>query len=269
MWKQLGVQAELVNREVKVHYDELKQSNFDVARAAWVSDYNDPQNFLYLLETRTGVQNYGRYSNPEFDALMVAQGQERDPKARLDIMKQAERIAMSEDAWLPIYYYVSKRLVSQKVSGFVDNAEKGPSLALGFARGIGAGGVTPDPASAGHRAADAPDHHHAQLLHDAAGARRAVRQERPIPPEIMRNIEKAYHLDEPLVQQYLRYLGGLLRAISARPTGPRISPSASCFWRAPPPASRSGVWPCCWRRLWACSPASSRPCARTVGPTIR
>lgn len=37
-------------------------------------------------------------------------------------------------------------------------------------------------------------------------------QERPIPPEIMRNIEKAYHLDESLVQQYLRYLGGLLRA---------------------------------------------------------
>ncbi|MFO1069762.1 MAG: oligopeptide ABC transporter permease OppB [Geminicoccaceae bacterium] len=36
-------------------------------------------------------------------------------------------------------------------------------------------------------------------------------QERPIPPEIMRNIEKAYHLDEPLVQQYLRYVGGLLR----------------------------------------------------------
>ena len=64
MWKQIGVQAELVNREVKVHYDVLKQNQFDIARAAWVADYNDPQNFLYLLETRTGVQNYGRYSNP-------------------------------------------------------------------------------------------------------------------------------------------------------------------------------------------------------------
>lgn len=35
-------------------------------------------------------------------------------------------------------------------------------------------------------------------------------QERPLPPEILRNIERAYHLDEPLWQQYLRYLGGLL-----------------------------------------------------------
>ena len=67
MWKAIGVQTELVNREVKVHYDELKQNNFDVARAAWVADYNDPQNFLYLLETRTGPNNYGRFSNPEFD----------------------------------------------------------------------------------------------------------------------------------------------------------------------------------------------------------
>lgn len=36
-------------------------------------------------------------------------------------------------------------------------------------------------------------------------------QERPIPPEILRNIETAYHLDEPLWQQYLRYVGGLAR----------------------------------------------------------
>lgn len=35
-------------------------------------------------------------------------------------------------------------------------------------------------------------------------------QERPLPPEILRNIERAYHLDEPLWRQYLRYLGGLL-----------------------------------------------------------
>jgi oligopeptide transport system permease protein len=36
-------------------------------------------------------------------------------------------------------------------------------------------------------------------------------QERPIPPEIRANIERAYHLDEPLWQQYLRYLGSVAR----------------------------------------------------------
>ncbi|MFO1069763.1 MAG: peptide ABC transporter substrate-binding protein [Geminicoccaceae bacterium] len=123
MWKALGVQAELVNREVKVHYDTLKQNDFDVARAAWVADYNDPQNFLYLLETRTGVQNYGRYSNPEFDKLMTDQGLTKDQAARMAMMKDAEEIAMGQNAWLPIYYYVSKALVSQKLEGYVDNAK--------------------------------------------------------------------------------------------------------------------------------------------------
>jgi oligopeptide transport system substrate-binding protein len=123
MWKQIGVQAELVNREVKVHYDALKQNSFDIARAAWVADYNDPQNFLYLLETRTGVQNYGRYSNPEFDKLMIDQGMTKDQSSRMQMMQQAEKIAMGEDAWVPIYYYVSKALVSQKLQGYVDNAK--------------------------------------------------------------------------------------------------------------------------------------------------
>jgi oligopeptide transport system permease protein len=36
-------------------------------------------------------------------------------------------------------------------------------------------------------------------------------QERPLPPPIRANIERVYHLDEPLWRQYLRYVGGLLR----------------------------------------------------------
>jgi oligopeptide transport system substrate-binding protein len=123
MWKQLGVQAELVNREVKVHYDLLKQSNFDIARAAWVADYNDPQNFLYLLETRTGPNNYARYSNPDYDRLMIEQASIRDPQKRDQVMHEAEKIAIDDDAWIPIYYYVSKALVSQKLEGYADNAK--------------------------------------------------------------------------------------------------------------------------------------------------
>ena len=87
MWKAIGVQAEIVNREVKVHYDEMKQHNFEIARAAWVADYNDPQNFLYLLETRTGPMNYGQFSNPEFDRLMMEQATSRDQAQRMEFMQ--------------------------------------------------------------------------------------------------------------------------------------------------------------------------------------
>ncbi len=36
-------------------------------------------------------------------------------------------------------------------------------------------------------------------------------REKTLPPEILRNVEARYHLDEPLARQYLRYLGGIAR----------------------------------------------------------
>src|SRR4051794_9109128 len=32
--------------------------------------------------------------------------------------------------------------------------------------------------------------------------------ERPLPPEILAHVQRAYHLDQPLWRQYLTYLGG-------------------------------------------------------------
>lgn len=36
-------------------------------------------------------------------------------------------------------------------------------------------------------------------------------QERPLPPAIRANLEAHYHLDKPLIEQYTRYLGGVLQ----------------------------------------------------------
>ncbi len=121
MWKQIGVQAELFNSEVKVHYADLKQGDFQVARAGWIADYNDAQNFLYLLETRTGPNNYGRYSNPKYDQLMLDAEVTADLAKRAEMMRKAEAMAMADQPVIPIYHYVSKNLVSKKVVGFVDN----------------------------------------------------------------------------------------------------------------------------------------------------
>ncbi len=123
MWKQIGVKAELFNSEVKVHYADLKQGDFQVARAGWIADYNDAQNFLYLLETRTGANNYGRYSNPEYDKLMREAEVTADLEARAKLMVKAEALAMADQPVIPIYHYVSKNLVAKNVVGFVDNAK--------------------------------------------------------------------------------------------------------------------------------------------------
>lgn len=121
MWKSIGVEAELFNSETAVHYNDLEAGIFDVARAAWIADYNDAQTFLGLLETRAGAQNYGRYSNAEYDALMEKASGLADLEERGQLMAEAEAIAMEEQPVAPIYYYVSKDLVSKRVDGWVDN----------------------------------------------------------------------------------------------------------------------------------------------------
>ncbi|SFV26663.1 oligopeptide transport system substrate-binding protein [Devosia crocina] len=130
MWEPLGVRVELFNAETAVHYDALRAGDFQVGRAGWLLDYSDPSNTLDLLKTgisQDGTMNwgnnYGRYSNEEFDALMVQASTELDLDARAELLAQAEKIAMDEFAAIPIYWYVSKDVVSPRISGFEENAK--------------------------------------------------------------------------------------------------------------------------------------------------
>jgi oligopeptide transport system substrate-binding protein len=43
--------------------------------------------------------------------------------ARAEVLREAEVIAMSETAAFPLYYYVSKNVVSPEVQGFESNAK--------------------------------------------------------------------------------------------------------------------------------------------------
>ncbi|ALN72082.1 hypothetical protein M673_05105 [Aureimonas sp. AU20] len=122
MWKPLGVEVELVNSEVKVHYADLRAGEFQVGRAGWLADYDDPTNFLDLL--KGGIEmNYGRWTNAEYDKLLTEAQTTQDLKARAGLLKQAETIALNDSAAVPIYYYVTKNVVSPKITGFEDNVK--------------------------------------------------------------------------------------------------------------------------------------------------
>jgi oligopeptide transport system substrate-binding protein len=120
MWKKLGVDVELVNTELKVHYANLRQGDFQVGRAGWIADYNDAQNYLFLNQTSTKQQNYSKYSNAQYDKLMDQAAVEKDTKKRAEEMQQAEAIMLKDQPVMPIYFYVGKNLVSTKVHGWTD-----------------------------------------------------------------------------------------------------------------------------------------------------
>jgi oligopeptide transport system substrate-binding protein len=122
MWKQvLGVRTSLVNEEWKVFLQNRRQKSItQVFRAGWVSDYNDPYSFLELFRSGHGRNDYG-YANGSLDALLEEVARERIPARRRRMMVEAERLLLEENPIIPLYTYVTKRLVDQHVKGWQNN----------------------------------------------------------------------------------------------------------------------------------------------------
>jgi len=119
MWKQIGIETELFNQEAKVHYKQLKEGDFEVARAGWIGDYNDPTTFLDLM--LDNQYNYSRHIVPEQVALAKKAAKTTDLKQRAEILAQVEKLGLDAYSVIPIYYYVVKNLVSDKVIGWENN----------------------------------------------------------------------------------------------------------------------------------------------------
>lgn len=124
-WRSIAewVRPEIAGVETQIHYDNLRAGNFEAADAGWIADFNDARNFLYLYETRSGAMNYGKYSNAEFDRLMVQADQERDGARRAALLRQAEEILLREAAFAPGFFLINKNLVNPRVTGFKANDE--------------------------------------------------------------------------------------------------------------------------------------------------
>jgi oligopeptide transport system substrate-binding protein len=120
-WRSIGVEATLAPEESQIAYSDYRSRNFEAADAAWIADYNDPMTFLYLLRSDAGMMNYSDYSNPAYDALLTRADHESDLVRRGQVLKHAEHIAMEDATIAPIFHYVSKNLVSPKLTGWVPN----------------------------------------------------------------------------------------------------------------------------------------------------
>ena len=122
MLKECGVVSKLYTNEPKIHYASVQQFDFEAAWAGWVADYNDPQNFLFLLDSRSRAYNYGGYKNEAFDRLMDQAKVTLDIDQRAAILAQAEQIALDEDAMIPLDFGTNRILVAPYVKGYVGNA---------------------------------------------------------------------------------------------------------------------------------------------------
>jgi len=121
MWKkELGVEIALVNQDWKVYLDSQKTLNYQMCRAGWIGDYNDPNNFLECFITDGGNNRTG-WSSKEYDALIAEAARTPGKEERLAVFQRAERILLDEVPIIPIYYYTRIYLKSPAVQGWHSN----------------------------------------------------------------------------------------------------------------------------------------------------
>ncbi|MGY6587672.1 MAG: peptide ABC transporter substrate-binding protein [Wenzhouxiangella sp.] len=122
MWKQtLGVQTRLVNEEFRVFLQNRAQRRVtQVFRSGWIGDYQDAFTFLELFHSEHGRNDAG-YNNPRFDRLLEQIASERIPSRRRNLMVEAERMLLADQVILPVFTYVTKRLVDPRLQGWQEN----------------------------------------------------------------------------------------------------------------------------------------------------
>lgn len=121
LWKtHLGIQVTLVNQDWKVYLSTVNNLDYDLARAAWIADYNDPMNFLELFLTNGGNNRTG-WSNAIYDGLLAQATNETDSTKRNAILQQAEEVLMEEMPVIPVYFYTFRYLQAERVKGFTFN----------------------------------------------------------------------------------------------------------------------------------------------------
>lgn len=123
-WREIApwVQVEIVGLDVQVHYEKLRQGDFEVGDGGWVADFEDAKSFLFNFTTKAGEMNYAKYSNPKFDELMSQADNERNSQKRIELMQSAEKIVLQDDGLAPVYFYSSRNLVNPRIMGWIDNS---------------------------------------------------------------------------------------------------------------------------------------------------
>ena len=119
MWNEaLGIETELVNEEWKVFLEtrRTKQST-QVFRAGWIGDYNDAFTFAEMMHSDSGLNDSG-WSNARYDELLALASQEGDMERRAAYLREAERVLIDDVPLIPVYFYVTKRLVKPWVGNY-------------------------------------------------------------------------------------------------------------------------------------------------------
>ncbi len=120
MWRAIGVNCELINKDLGSVISSVRAGNYEVSLYAWFSSFDDPSTFLDIVTTKTRGSFTG-YSNAAFDAAFNTANALPSAAERQAALARAEALALADTPVIPLFTNINQRLVARRVSGWQDN----------------------------------------------------------------------------------------------------------------------------------------------------
>lgn len=114
-----GITIEIQTMPKKNRVERLQAGDFELCLTRWGPDYADPMTYLDMWTTNS-PNNYGFWSNAEYDALIEAckKGDlALDLNARWEALKKAETMVMDDAVILPVYQKGDAVMIKSGVEG--------------------------------------------------------------------------------------------------------------------------------------------------------
>ncbi len=100
-------------------YERTQAKDFQISAYSWIGDYNDPMTFMDLWLSDSGF-NTVSFSSERYDELINGAKAEPDNDRRMEMMTEAERILLEENAVIgPISHGALSRLEKPYLDNYV------------------------------------------------------------------------------------------------------------------------------------------------------
>ncbi len=115
-WRRLGLDVEISATTFNKFQEKVQNGAFQLLMWAWLADYPDAENFLFLLwspmgRTKNNGPNSSNFSNAEFDRLFVAAKAREDDAEKLELIRKMRAILEEERPWIELYHMEEYKLV--------------------------------------------------------------------------------------------------------------------------------------------------------------
>jgi len=124
-WEKFGFKIRIDVNQGATHRKMMAEQKLELARASWIADYPDAENYLSLFYSKNFTPNgpnYTHYSNKAYDLLYERATVETNDSVRYRLYQQMDEMLMQDAPVIILYYDQVVRLTQNNIEGLGANA---------------------------------------------------------------------------------------------------------------------------------------------------